>query len=175
MIVEKKADIIAHLNRINHEITELAEVTESAVLYKSFEGKWSAAQNIDHLIKSAKPLVLAFRLPRVVLGLFGKKKSALSYDGVVAQYQEVLKKGGKSPVIFEPPRLSPAKKDKLIEEFSDTYKKLVELLSFFSEDDLDKISLPHPLLGKLSMREMLFFTVYHMRHHSKTIKELTKI
>jgi hypothetical protein len=25
--------------------------------------------------------------------------------------------------------------------------------------------LPHPLLGKLTIREMLYFTVYHGEHH----------
>lgn len=24
---------------------------------------------------------------------------------------------------------------------------------------------PHPLLGKLTLREMMFFTIYHVQHH----------
>jgi hypothetical protein len=35
----------------------------------------------------------------------------------------------------------------------------------WSEDDLDNHRLPHPLLGKLTVREMLFFTLYHIQHH----------
>jgi hypothetical protein len=30
--------------------------------------------------------------------------------------------------------------------------------------------LPHPLLGKLTVREMLFFTLYHQRHHVAVVE-----
>jgi hypothetical protein len=40
-------------------------------------------------------------------------------------------------------------------------------LKKFSEDDLDSIRLPHPLLGKLTVREMLYFAVYHVGHHHR--------
>ncbi|NBX80802.1 MAG: DinB family protein, partial [Flavobacteriales bacterium] len=40
----------------------------------------------------------------------------------------------------------------------------------FTEDDLDKYVLPHPLLGKLTLREMLCFTIYHVKHHVEIIK-----
>ena len=45
----------------------------------------------------------------------------------------------------------------------------------FSEKDLDNYILPHPLLGKLTIREMLFFTIYHVQHHEVlTLKNLGK-
>jgi hypothetical protein len=30
--------------------------------------------------------------------------------------------------------------------------------------------LPHPLLGKITIREMLYFTAYHVQHHENIIK-----
>ena len=43
----------------------------------------------------------------------------------------------------------------------------------FSEKQLDTFILPHPLLGKLTLREMLYFTIYHAEHHKKqTLKNL---
>jgi hypothetical protein len=35
----------------------------------------------------------------------------------------------------------------------------------WSEAELDAYRLPHPLLGRLSVREMMFFTLLHNRHH----------
>jgi len=33
---------------------------------------------------------------------------------------------------------------------------------------VDQYQLPHPVLGKLTIREMLFFTIYHnLRHASQ--------
>ncbi|HRH60621.1 MAG TPA: DinB family protein, partial [Chitinophagaceae bacterium] len=40
------------------------------------------------------------------------------------------------------------------------------------EDELDVYILPHPLLGKLTLREMLYFTIYHAEHHLKNVEEL---
>jgi hypothetical protein len=35
----------------------------------------------------------------------------------------------------------------------------------WSEAELDRYTLPHPLLGDLTMREMLCFTLYHNQRH----------
>lgn len=174
MIIEKKADIIAHLNRVSHQIVEYAKNTEPKLLLETKEGKWSAAQNIDHLTKSAKPLILALRLPRMVLGVFGKKKVFLTYEEVVEKYKDVLSKGGKSPATYIPNKIGVNKVDSIIHNFIETNKQLVELLNYFDENDINRFCLPHPLLGKLTLKEILFFTIYHMEHHFKTIKSLTK-
>jgi hypothetical protein len=45
----------------------------------------------------------------------------------------------------------------------------------FSEAQLDEYVLPHPILGKLTIREMLYFTIYHATHHHlATLKNLEK-
>jgi hypothetical protein len=35
----------------------------------------------------------------------------------------------------------------------------------WGESELDSYILPHPILGKLTIREMLFFTLYHDTLH----------
>jgi hypothetical protein len=34
--------------------------------------------------------------------------------------------------------------------------------------------LPHPLLGKLTLREMIYFTIYHVQHHHKLVQNQLK-
>ena len=41
----------------------------------------------------------------------------------------------------------------------------------WSEKALDRYQLPHPLLGNMTTRELLFFTVYHNAHHARRIAE----
>jgi hypothetical protein len=57
-------------------------------------------------------------------------------------------------------------------------EKLVASLSArvegFSEQQLDLLILPHPLLGKLTLREMIYFTIYHAGHHEKQVIENLK-
>ena len=41
----------------------------------------------------------------------------------------------------------------------------------WNEADLDRYRMPHPLLGLLTVREMLQFTVYHTAHHLSRVAE----
>ena len=43
--------------------------------------------------------------------------------------------------------------------------------SRWDEKALDAAQGPHPLLGTLSLREMLEFTVYHTTHHLRIVAE----
>ena len=60
-------------------------------------------------------------------------------------------------------------KEDLIQEFKMTNDKFLKKLDSFEEDDLDKYLIPHPVLGKLTIREMLYFTICHTLHHHKAI------
>ena len=37
----------------------------------------------------------------------------------------------------------------------------------WDEKELDEYYLPHPILGKLTVREILFFTIYHNLRHAR--------
>jgi len=39
----------------------------------------------------------------------------------------------------------------------------------WDEAALDRYQLPHPILGKLTVREMLYFTLYHLGHHAQIV------
>ena len=66
------------------------------------------------------------------------------------------------------------KKNVLISDLNKLIKTLNEKIERLSEQDLDKYMLPHPLIGKISIREMLYFTIYHVQHHHKSVVENIK-
>ena len=76
----------------------------------------------------------------------------------------------KSTGRFIPKIVSIEKGKKLKVDLINEIDKLVTKLDELTENELDKYIFPHPLLGKLTLREMLYFTIYHVRHH----EELTK-
>lgn len=39
----------------------------------------------------------------------------------------------------------------------------------WSETQLDSYLLPHPVLGRVTVREMLMFTLFHFDHHRDTV------
>jgi len=138
-------------------------------------GKWSAGQNLDHLIRAIKPLQLAYGLPKFALRiLFGKtNRPSKTYDELVAKYKNKLAAGGRASGPFIPPFISFEKKDGLIKKYTEQKQKLILKIEKQNEKDLDVYILPHPLLGKVTLREMLYFTIHHNEHHLGLLKSRT--
>jgi hypothetical protein len=93
-----------------------------------------------------------------------------SYEEVVRRYEDKLAAGGRASGRFVPP-LQPVH---TVERMRADLRKLVGRLGTrvgkWSERKLDNILLPHPLLGKLTVREMLYFTAYHVDHHQRIVE-----
>jgi hypothetical protein len=56
-----------------------------------------------------------------------------------------------------------------MESWREVANSLCEATVPWGEGSLDRCRLPHPLLGKLTVREMLFFTLYHNLHHVQNV------
>ena len=54
------------------------------------------------------------------------------------------------------------------------HNRLISKMERWKDVDLDRYLLPHPLLGKITLREMLYFTTFHIQHHQQTIENLQK-
>lgn len=135
--------------------------------------KWTASQQLDHIIKSVKPVDMAFGLPMFVLKMkFGlTNRPSKSHGDLVTKYQNTLREKSdfKMPREFAPEQIPFAKKEKALEKLNKLIHKLCNRLVKYSEDELDTYILPHPLMGKLTLREMLYFTIYHVQHHHRQI------
>lgn len=170
-----KAEISQKL--IDHHVTFMN--TLGQLSKKDFETKpgqkWTAGQQLDHIIKSVKPFDMAMGLPTFVLKMkFGlANRPSKSYDDLVAKYQKALKEksGFEMPREFAPEEIPFAKREKALEKLDKLVDKLSSRMNKFSEEELDKYILPHPLMGKVTLREMLYFTAYHAQHHEKQIPE----
>ena len=175
MQIHDKSQIISALDEkvdaFNNYITTLNKEQFEATP----NGKWSAGQNLDHLIRAIKPLQLAYSLPKLALMiLFGKtNRPSRTYNEVVTKYKTKLTAGGKASRPFIPPVIHFEKKDELIKKYTEQKQKLISKIGKQSEFDLDRYILPHPLLGKVTLREMLYFTVHHNEHHLETVKSRT--
>jgi DinB superfamily len=133
---------------------------------------WSASDNVDHLIRSVKPVAKAMGLPRLALEtMFGRPATpSRPYDEICSIYRDAIAKGGQASGSYLPDALVPENmeqaKAELLNQLSEAVQKLLAKLETWEEDALEKIQLPHPLLGKLTVREMLHFTTYHILRHA---------
>ena len=47
--------------------------------------------------------------------------------------------------------------------------RLADRILGWTRHQVDTFQLPHPLLGKVTVREMLMFTLYHNQHHALVV------
>lgn len=152
-----------------HIIRSLSE--EDYLLAKN--GKWTAGQQLDHIRRSVQPVALAFGLPAWTLRLlFGKaNRTSRSYDALVEKYHQKLAAGYiASRRYVPPPTVGLKEREKLAATLEKQVQQLNRRLVKYSENQLDTLLLPHPLLGKLTMREMLYFTAYHVEYHRRALE-----
>ena len=150
-------------------IEKIRSLSEDEFLY-SPEGKWAAGQQLAHIIKSVSPVNLAFSLPAFLIKLiFGKaNRSSRTYDALVEKYKLKLSEGGKAPGRFVPQPIEFIDRKQLTEKLQQVVTSLSNRVNHKSEHELDTMIIPHPLLGKLTFREMIYFSIYHVEHHHKS-------
>jgi hypothetical protein len=134
--------------------------------------KWTAGEQLEHIYRAVKPVTLAFVLPKFVPRLlFGKvNRPSKNYEALVSKYQEKLAAGGKASGPYIPKAVLFIQRNKLKTKLLRSVEKLNKNLNKYSEAELDSYILPHPLLGKITLREMMYFTIYHVEHHHKAIQ-----
>ncbi len=136
--------------------------------------KWTPAQQAEHIHKAVAPVNQALNLPLFALAImFGKaNRSSKTYEELVAKYKSKLAAGGRASGRFIPKPIYYVQKNKLMERLQKDTAALCQLTMALSEISLDKYILPHPLLGKLTIREMLYFTAYHVQHHQQLVTDI---
>lgn len=171
----KKQEIINQINDITAEVIAYVKKLSEEEVNKSNDGKWSINGNVEHLIKSIKPLSKAHKVPKFLLKYkFGKmNRENRTYDEVNTKYKKAIDANlAPNPNPFAPKKDGEFNKNKLLKNYNQETKRLVKSLSSWSESQLDSYVLPHPAIGKLSIREMLYFTHLHTKHHLDTIKKI---
>ena len=136
----------------------------------SYNGKWSPVKQVDHLVRSVAPVRLALTIPSFILRIFfgSANRPSRKYDELVAKYHAKLQAGGRASGRFLPDK-KPKQALKLTTQLTHLIQSLNQKVESFSEEQLDTLILPHPLLGKLTLREMLYFTIYHVQHHHQQV------
>jgi hypothetical protein len=162
-----RQQITTRLNE-NHKvfIDYMNSLSEKDFMYAPKE-KWTAGQQLEHILLSVKPLVQVLMLPNFAIKMwFGKSnRQGKTYDELIAKYKSKLQLGGRASGRFVPKPVIFQQRTKLAEAIIQLINKLDKQFNKFSDKDLDEMILPHPLLGKLTLREMMYFTIYHVEHH----------
>jgi len=141
------------------------------------DGKWNAGEQTLHLIKSLKPMVKGLGMPKFLIKYkFGKaNRPSRTYDEVVEKYRGQLETTAYvAPASYSPNKVTFQQANDLDKKLKNHLALIEGKLSKWTEAQLDEFVVPHPLLGKITVRELFYFTIYHAHHHQLLIKQYLK-
>jgi hypothetical protein len=167
------AELIAALGDAEREVSTFFGALSAADFITPPGEAWSPAEHLRHLNRSVSAVARGFGMPRWLLRIrFGRaRQPSRRFAGLRDDYRARLAAGGRASGEYVPKREDTppgevdAYRERILARWADANQRLRAGLARWSEADLDRIRLPHPLLGWLTAREMLFFTLYHDRHH----------
>jgi DinB superfamily len=118
----------------------------------------------------------ALSMPKEQLIMFGvPSQPSGTYQDVVDRYLSVLGAGVKATGGFVAQYTEGDTLADTLSRFDEQHTTLVSILESFTEEELDKYQLPHPVLGNMTLREMFYFMVFHIGHHQKAIERIVNV
>jgi hypothetical protein len=170
-----REEIIHDLNTVSKELADFCHGINDESFFQQPKDKWSIAQNVKHLIIATNRTGLAFLLPKFIVRYYVGKpnRSSRTYCELIAKYKLKLEQGGRAGGAFIPKPVSEKEnKEKILNVFSGAMNRLAVIIhKKWKDAQLDQYIAPHPLLGKITLRELCYFTIYHTQHHLNIIKE----
>jgi len=163
-----KEDIIEQLYKSHTKfVNYIRSLSADDYTYSHENLKWAPYQDLEHHKKVLKKIIFALSIPSFILKLiYGKSNNpSKSYDKTLKLYQLRINDGAKSTQEFIPSRTIQAQLEQDCDELISTVEKLLRKVGKLNEHDLDTILLPHPILGTITLREMLYFCKIHVEMH----------
>ena len=170
---KSKATIVADLKSSFEVLYKTAHLVPDDLFNASKENKWTPAENISHLVNATKMTLLAYALPKFLPALLysKSKRRSRTYNEVVETYHEKLAGGAKAFGPYVPKKIN-YDRDKITTQLLSEGEKLAQTIEDkWTEEQLDTYQVKHPILGKLTLRELAYFTIYHNIHHTETIRK----
>jgi len=137
-------------------------------------GKWTIAGHLYHLEKSTRAVCKGMGMPKLILrSMFGENnRTERTFEEAKTKYE----KGLVEIVVTVPDDYEAEKgrifdKIELLRRFDAGLNNLILVIGKWNEKDMGKYVLPHPVFGKFTIREFIYFTIFHTDHHLEILKE----
>ncbi len=169
----KKKKIVNLIEKKHQELFSWLAEQEGNYWEKKIKDRWTTGQHIQHLVSSIKAVNHILSFPFFILKMqFGiANREVRSYEEVVKKYQEKLEIYKDQTKIYNQKVVTPSKKKlrQLLTTLEIQNKKLQYKTQKIKDYQLDNLVLPHPLMGKMILREIIMWTAYHTEHHTKDL------
>ncbi|HHG83268.1 MAG TPA: DinB family protein [Bacteroidetes bacterium] len=171
-MIHSAKEIAARLGENWDDVLSHVSQLDDAAFIRAPEGKWTPGQHVKHLFSAAEPVRKGLGYPKFVLRLMVGKpnRPGRDFETVYNRYKEKLAQGGTASSPFSPAAVPAITKGATLEAYANEKDKMIRALLRWSEKALDNYLMPHPLLGKITIREMMFFTTFHTQHHLNILR-----
>lgn len=136
--------------------------------------KWTIAEHLYHLIKSTKAVSNGMKMTKEqLLEMFGENnRKEKSFDELKLKYETALAQINVAvPKDYKAKEGRTFDQSELMSRFDHELHELVQILNQWNEKDMGHYIMPHPLLGKFTIREFIYFTIFHTAHHLNSLKK----
>ena len=169
-----KSQIIEQFTIANKEMVEFYSSIPDEQFFSKPESGWSPLENIKHL-NSAITVVAIFTRKELsfLLLLFGKGNSQNTIPEVVKNYNDKLNSGSGAGVftpLFSSNHIEPGRKEVELKTLQSSINTLIDVIRQWTDEEMDKTNILHPIMGIITVREMLYFNYYHLYHHSAKVQ-----
>lgn len=171
-------ELIERLARAEREVGDFFGSLDAEEVVLRVGDAWTPAEHLDHLNIAIGEIARAFGISAWLLRLrFGSaRRPARTFEQVRDDYRARLATGLGARGRFVPTREAPMDEDaivrrtRLLSRWYAVNAKLSTALAKWSERSLDRVLLPHPILGRIPAREIIMFGIYHNYHHIAAAK-----
>ena len=131
-------------------------------------GKWTIAGHLYHLIKTTKAVTKGLKMPKLALRtMFGKNnRQERTHEQLHQKYLQALSTATvQAPVAYaaEPGRVFD--REELLQRFASELTDFLAALDRWNEKEMGTYIMPHPAIGKCTLREFVYFSIFHTEHH----------
>lgn len=171
------SEIVSELRRVHAESIEYWRgYSTSEFFQRPSENVWAPVDQVRHLTKSMRAMRRGFEMPKVLLFLrFGiALRPSRGLEALRDAYGASLRPFPRNPFAareLDAADRNEAGRSREMQAHATTVDELCRAIERWSETSLDRFVLPHPLLGRLTAREMAIFAVIHNMHHVRVAEQ----
>jgi hypothetical protein len=169
-----QSELIEQFTIAKNDILDFYTAIPETIFFSKPEMGWSPLENIKHLNTATSVVALFIRKElNFLLLIFGRGSSKKSIPEIIKNYNDKLNSGSGAGVfspLFATNNIDSEKKLSEIHSLVESIQNLINVLPSWTEEELDGANIVHPILGILTVREMLYFSLYHLYHHTSKLQ-----
>jgi len=169
----EKQQLQRELHEVHNNFISFLAKLSGATYSRALPGRWSAGQHLDHILKSVTAVnrgITNAKFMQPVEQVISNR-APMDISGLQALYRQKAGGGATAPPQFAPGDAGWREREQLFMNVEAAVNELCQMITDLPDAQLDGLALPHPLLGWLSLREMMYFTIFHGAHHFDLAKK----